>query len=99
MAGRTVACRRRLGRNCCRVHINKQCLYDRGRNPPVTPPHRNSVLCSGKDPCVVYHSGPREPAHYQCFDETFLKTLEMTDWDRNNGIVEFMPLVVGVTHK
>ena len=66
---------------------------------PVTPPHRNSVLCSGKDPCVVYHNGPREQAHYQCFDETFLKTLELTDWDRNNGIVEFMPLVVGVPYK
>jgi hypothetical protein len=48
---------------------------------------------------VVYHNGPREQAHYQCFDETFLKTLELTDWDRNNGIVEFMPVVVGVPHK
>lgn len=74
---------------------------------PAVQANPNSILCNTNDPCVVYQkhddatvSGSHcDYLHYQCFDEAFMKTLEMTDWDRNNGIVELMPIIVGVAQK
>ena len=31
-----------------------------------------------------------------CFDEAYFKTLERMQWDRDNGYVELIPIVVGV---
>lgn len=33
--------------------------------------------------------------HYMCFDEDYLRVLQDTAWDRNHGIVELMPVIVG----
>lgn len=33
---------------------------------------------------------------YFCFEEQFLKNLERMQWNRNNGIVELMPIIVGL---
>ncbi len=36
------------------------------------------------------------PERYMCFDEAYFKTLERMQWDRDNGHVELMPIVVGL---
>ena len=72
-------------------------------NQPVTPKNptsknNTSIHVAVEDPCIVYADKPvHSTENYQCFDETFLKMLEQTDWDRNNGYVELMPIIVGVS--
>jgi hypothetical protein len=31
-----------------------------------------------------------------CFDEAYFRTLERMQWDRDNGHMELMPIVVGM---
>lgn len=33
---------------------------------------------------------------YMCFDEAYFKTLESMQWNRDNGFVELIPIVVGL---
>ncbi len=33
---------------------------------------------------------------YMCFDEAYFRALEKMQWDRDNGHVELMPIVVGM---
>jgi len=33
---------------------------------------------------------------YQCFDEAFMRNLETMGWNRDHGVVELVPIVVGV---
>jgi hypothetical protein len=33
---------------------------------------------------------------YMCFDEAYCKTLESMQWNRDNGCVELIPIVVGM---
>lgn len=33
---------------------------------------------------------------YMCFDEAYFKTLESMQWNRDNGYVELIPIVVGM---
>ena len=35
-------------------------------------------------------------APYMCFDEAYFKTLESMQWNRDNGCVELIPIVVGL---
>jgi hypothetical protein len=32
---------------------------------------------------------------FQCFDEQFFANLSAMQWDRNSGVVELVPIVVG----
>jgi hypothetical protein len=32
---------------------------------------------------------------YQCFDEVFVRKLEEMGWNRDHGVLELMPIVVG----
>ena len=67
------------------------------RQPKIRHGSRHSMGVAYLDPCVVYRSATSTSIeHYQCFDENFLKKLEQTDWDRNNGVVELMPIIVGM---
>jgi hypothetical protein len=38
---------------------------------------------------------PRQMQEYMCFDENFMKNLEKMQWNRDNGVIELMPIVVG----
>lgn len=67
---------------------------------PVTQPRidrAQSVVVPGSAECVVRLSGKTQggPQRYMCFDEAYFKTLEKMQWDRDNGHVELMPIVVG----
>ncbi len=69
---------------------------------PVTQPRVNrpqSVAVPGSSECVVRlpESGAAlKSEKYMCFDEAYFKTLEKMQWDRDNGVIELMPIVVGV---
>ena len=68
---------------------------------PVTQPRVSrpqSVAVPGSAECVVRLAGdaPAKSEKYMCFDEAYFKTLERMQWDRDNGFIELMPIVVGV---
>lgn len=68
---------------------------------PVTQPRVDrpqSVVVPGSSECVVGSArGGAAPKseRYMCFDEAYFRTLERMQWDRDNGFVELMPIVVG----
>ena len=39
---------------------------------------------------------PKKAERYMCFDEAYFRTLERMQWDRDNGYIELIPIVVGV---
>ena len=57
-----------------------------------------SSLSSRQDtPALVrLHSARVPSAPYMCFDEAYFKTLESMQWNRDNGCVELIPIVVGL---
>lgn len=67
---------------------------------PVTQPRVNrpaSVAAPSSDCIVRLHSAaPAKPDRYMCFDEAYFRTLERMQWNRDNGHMELMPIVVGV---
>ena len=68
---------------------------------PVTQPRvarPASVAAPPASECVVrlHSSAPAKPEKYMCFDEAYFRTLEKMQWDRDNGHMELMPIVVGM---
>jgi hypothetical protein len=68
---------------------------------PTRSPHlpvkaaRNAVLVQdGKE--IVRMEGKPDRQHYMCFDEAYFKNLERMQWNRDNGFVELIPIVVGM---
>ena len=52
----------------------------------------------GHDNRLIVRSAPVSKDHvYQCFDEHFLRTLSDMGWNRDHGVVELMPIIVGVS--
>jgi len=51
-----------------------------------------------QDTPAIVRLGPA-PArqHYMCWDEAYFKTLEAMQWNRDNGCVELIPIVVGLS--
>ncbi len=44
----------------------------------------------------LHSAARRAPTPYMCFDEAYFKTLESMQWNRDNGCVELIPIVVGL---
>ena len=63
---------------------------------PPLPPRGHDGVAVGVDPCVVGPGAGAGPGRVMFFDEAFFRTLEQMGWDRNNGYIELMPIVVGV---
>ena len=67
---------------------------------PAIPTHsvlnvRNAMLVQdGKEIVRLEKGGARQ--HHMCFDEAFFKNLEKMQWNRDNGFVELIPIVVGM---
>jgi hypothetical protein len=55
-------------------------------------------MAAPQSDCVVRLQSrpPPRPERYMCFDEAYFRTLERMQWDRDNGFIELMPIVVGV---
>lgn len=69
-------------------------------SPVYVPAFGSSQRVHGLDTkLVVRHRSPRrvkgEPSYYQCFDEVYLRQLETMGWNRDHGVVEMVPIVVG----
>jgi hypothetical protein len=44
--------------------------------------------------CILCDCQTAARQHYVCFDEAFFKNLERMQWNRDNGVVELIPIVV-----
>ena len=67
------------------------------RAPLYRPGMGNPQSLSTKDNrLVVRHGQPSDSGTVsQCFDEAFMRNLELMGWNRDHGVVELVPLVVG----
>ena len=66
------------------------------RSPVVTLKHPNAISVRDR-PYVIHASSETTHAQsaFMCFDEAFFKNLELMQWNRDNGHVELIPIVVG----
>jgi hypothetical protein len=55
-----------------------------------------SILVQDTPQLVRLHSQRPGPSQYMCFDEAYFKTLESMQWNRDNGCIELVPIVVGL---
>ena len=70
------------------------------RSPLYSPLYGNPSFVQGPDSSVVVrHTSPRRTKNdktvYQCFDEAFMRKLESMGWNRDHGVVELVPIIVG----
>ena len=47
-------------------------------------------------PAIVRLQSAACRQQYMCWDEAYFKTLEAMQWNRDNGCVELIPIVVGI---
>jgi hypothetical protein len=69
-----------------------------GAFPTASPTVRRpqSILVQDTPHLVRLRSARVASAPYMCFDEAYFKTLESMQWNRDNGCVELIPIVVGL---
>lgn len=68
-----------------------------GAFPTSSPQVRRALSITVQDtPQIVRLRSPRARAPYMCFDEAYFKMLESMQWNRDNGCVELIPIVVGM---
>ena len=81
-------------KNTCGIFPTRSPYYKRTQGSPSFVNGLDSEL-------VVRHSSlPRTKADgyvFQCFDERFFANLSAMQWDRNCGVIELVPIVVGVS--
>ena len=81
-------------KSVCGVFPTRSPYYKRNQGSP-------SYVNGVDSELVVRHaSAPRtKPDGYafQCFDERFFTNLSAMQWDRNCGVIELVPIVVGVS--
>ena len=60
--------------------------------------HAQPANAYGQDTASIVrlHSKKEACTPYMCFDEAYFKTLESMQWNRDNGCVELIPIVVGL---
>lgn len=62
---------------------------------PIVKRHQ-SILVQDTPQLVRLHSPKAPTTPYMCFDEAYFKTLENMQWNRDNGCIELVPIVVGL---
>jgi hypothetical protein len=69
-----------------------------GAFPTSSPAVKRQQSITVQDTAAVVrlHSPPLRATQYMCFDEAFFKTVEKMQWNRDNGCVELIPIVVGL---
>ena len=63
-------------------------------SPSVRRPQ--SILVQDTPQLVRLHSQKPGCVPFMCFDEAYFKTLESMQWNRDNGCIELVPIVVGL---
>ena len=66
------------------------------RAPLIAGKHPNAITVQDGGCVVRGQAEKRAPSRYMCFDEAFFKNLERMQWNRDNGYVELIPVVVGI---
>jgi hypothetical protein len=68
-----------------------------GAFPTSSPPVKRvqSITVSDTRAIVRLHSQTVKSERYMCFDEAYFKTLESMQWNRDNGYIELIPIIVG----
>ncbi len=77
----------------CGVFPTRSAFYKKAQGSP------SSVNGLDTEIIVRRSTAPRVKADgyvFQCFDEQFLSNLTRMQWDRNSGIIELVPVVVGL---
>ena len=64
--------------------------------PRVSRPNGGSITVQDSKAIVRLRSRPAHREPYMCFDEAYLRTLEKMQWNRDNGYVELVPILVGM---
>ena len=67
------------------------------RSPVVTAKHRNAVTAQDHAYVIRAEDKVHQKNSYMCFDEAFFKNLELMQWNRDNGYVELIPIIVGIS--
>ena len=69
-----------------------------GMFPTSAPAVKRAESILVRDPqCVVRLGGTlQQQERYMCADEAFLSNLQKMQWCRDNGVVELIPIVVGL---
>ena len=57
---------------------------------------QQSILVQDTQAIVRLHSTAPKQRQYMCFDEAYFKTLESMQWNRDNGCIELIPIIVGL---
>lgn len=57
---------------------------------------QQSITVQDTSSIVRLHSATPKATQYMCFDEAFFKTVESMQWNRDNGCIELIPIVVGI---
>jgi hypothetical protein len=65
------------------------------RSPVVAKGSANSVRVRPSPEIVVQDTNPGDE-NYMCFDEALFKILEKMQWNRDNGFIELIPIIVAV---
>lgn len=63
------------------------------RSPCLPGKHPNAISVQDGPSVLREKPGKR---HYMCFDEAFFKNLERMQWNRDNGFVELIPILVSI---
>jgi hypothetical protein len=63
---------------------------------PTTAARTHNAVVVQDGGCIIRQEKVSGRQHYACFDEAFLKNLEKMQWNRDNGVVELIPIVVGM---
>ena len=80
-------------KSICGVFPTRSAFYKKLQGSP------SSVHGLDTEIIVRKASAPRVKADgyvFQCFDERFLSNLSRMQWDRNSGVIELVPVVVGL---
>jgi hypothetical protein len=69
-----------------------------GAFPTSAPRHRvqGSIVVNDNSSVVRLHSAQDRRVAYACFDEQYFKTFEAMQWNRDNGYIELIPIIVGL---
>ena len=65
---------------------------------PTNSPQMNrvqSITVQDSD-CIVRLHSRASKKQYMCFDEAYFKTLEGMQWNRDNGYIELIPIIIGL---
>jgi hypothetical protein len=87
---------RGAGVNGAMFGSQKMCGSFPTRSPPISQFSHSRHLKAVQDGKEVVRMGVSTLNKYLCFDEAFFKNLERMQWNRDNGFVELIPIVVGL---